>query len=482
MGRIAIPLVGGAYSHRNLTFDAQVCRNLYPELGGGQSKGKAALLRRPGLLQFVTLEEGTGAIRGMYATSTERLFAVRGTALVEVSSLGGETLRGSLSTTFGLVSLTDNGIDLVIADGTSGYTLTLATNVLAVIADADYPDASPVLNFIDGYIFGFDPDATALGTFQHSDLNSATNWLSTDIYVAEGVPDRLVSQIANGREVWLFGSQSFECWYNTGDVTRTWARIPGAFGEVGCASTHSVAKIAGSVLWLGASKEGHAVVYRSNGYSALRISTHPIETNIASFSDISDAIGFTYQQEGHQFYVLSFQTGNRTWVYDLTTDEWHEWAYRNTETGNPGRHRAICHAFFNGKNYVGDYADGRIYELSLSTYTDDGDPIVCERSFPHFEDKKQRLFWHSLQIDFETGVGLTTGQGSDPQVQLCWSDDGGRTWSNWHNKDIGRIGEYSARVKWNRLGQSRTRVYSIRVSDPVPVSISDNTIAEVTSE
>ncbi len=481
MSRIPIPMVGGAYSHRSLSFDAQVCRNLYPEMGGAQSKGGAALLRRPGLLRFLTVS-GTGAIRGMYPTSTGRLFVVRGTNLAEVSAAGVETSRGVLNTAFGVVSMTDNGITLVIGDGAAVYGLTLANNTLAIIGDADCPDATPVLNFIDGYIFGFDPNAAQIGTFQHSDLNDATAWLSTDVYVAEGSPDRLVSQIANGREVWNFGSQSYEVWYNTGDATRTWARIPGAFGEIGCAATHSVAKIAGSVFWLGASKEGNGTVWRSNGYSAVRISTHPIESDIASFSNISNAVGFTYQQEGHQFYVLSFQTGDRTWVYDLTTNEWSEWAYRNVQTGEPGRHRAISHVFFNGKNYVGDYADGRVYELSLSTYTDDGDPITWERAFPHFEDKKQRIYWHSIQVDFETGVGLTSGQGSNPLVQLRWSDDGGRSWSNWHNRTLGAIGEYRTRVIWRRLGQSRSRVWSIRGSDPVRIAINDTTIAEVTSE
>ena len=73
----------------------------------------------------------------------------------------------------------------------------------------------------------------------------------------------------------------------------------------------------------------------------------------------------------------------------------------------------------------------------------------------------------------ETGIGLATGQGSDPQVMLRWSDDGGETWSNEHWRSAGKIGVYKARVLWNRLGSSRDRVYEITMSDPVPWRIID---------
>jgi len=58
-------------------------------------------------------------------------------------------------------------------------------------------------------------------------------------------------------------------------------------------------------------------------------------------------------------------------------------------------------------------------------------------------------------------------QGQDPQILLDWSDDHGRTWSNQLSASMGKVGEYTKRVKWFRLGQSRDRIFRITISDPV---------------
>jgi hypothetical protein len=235
----------------------------------------------------------------------------------------------------------------------------------------------------------------------------------------------------------------------------------------------------GHVFWLGSSKEGHAVVYMSEGYGALEISTKPLEQWINAQLTVDDALGFTMQFNGHFIYVISFQTGDRTYCFDLSTRQWFRIAYRDPLTGVQGRHRMNAQAFFNQKNYVGDYALGIVHELSLTTYTDNSNPQVCERYFSHFEDVKETMFWESIEFDIETGVGTTSGQGSDPYIQLRWSDDGGRTYSNWRPVAIGKKGEYNTRAKTNRLGSSRQRVYHIRYSEPTPFSIQEKTIAEV---
>lgn len=480
--RVKIPMVGGAYQHDSLPFDAQVCINMYPEPGGKQSNSAAVLRRCPGLTLFSALD-GTGAIRGMYEASNGRFFAIRGSFLYELDSLGVATKRGTLSTTFDPVDMTDNGIDLVLADGTKIYELEFSSNTFGTVVSTGTttaPSNTPVVDFIDGYVFGFDPDAAQQGSFQHSNLNNVNVWDATDVYTAEGSPDELVTLKANNREIWLFGSKSYEVWYDTGATLATWARIPGTFKDIGCAATYSVAKANGSIFWLGASKEGENIVWMSSGYTPQRISNFTIEQKISTFSDVSDAIGFTYQQEGHTFYFLSFQSGNKTFVYDMTVGEWHERAFRNTTSGVQGRHRAINHSFAFNKNYVGDFNNGNVYEYSLTEYTDNGDPILLERIFPYFQDTKQRIFWNSLQLDPETGVGLTTGQGSDPAVELRWSDFGARKWSHFRPLKIGKKGEYEIRVITYSLGSTvNQRTFHFRYSEPTRFSIQDDTIAEI---
>lgn len=55
----------------------------------------------------------------------------------------------------------------------------------------------------------------------------------------------------------------------------------------------------------------------------------------------------------------------------------------------------------------------------------------------------------------------------DRKVFLCYSDDGGRNWSNWRERSLGETGEYNKRIRFNRLGAFRERIWRIRVSSPV---------------
>ncbi len=489
MPRIQIPTVGGSYKHDSLPFDAQETYNMFPERGGKQSKSSAILRRTPGLKLELTLTNGTGGIRGMYEASNGRAFMIRGRSFVEIDADNVETLRGTLSSSspdFGRVSMTDNGTDVVVADGTLLHSFTFSTNNLAVITDADAPDKSPVVDFADSYVFGFDPDATNLGAWRHSATGVATNWENADEYNADGSPDALVSLKVLNRQLWLFGSKSFEVWYDTGSSTlgETWARISGTERNIGAASAHAVSTINGKIIWLGASKAGENIVWIANeGYSPVRVSNRAIESQIAGFSQVDDAWSYTFVYQGHFFYCITFQTGNKTFLYDITENEWVNWGYWNSTNNKQERHLAANHMYFNRKNYVGDYNNGKVYSLDKSTYTDNGEAIVWERYFPHFENLKEHIFWYALHLDVLTGSALLTGQGSDPIIQIRWSDDGGRVFGNWHQMDLGDRSEYNTRMVIRMMGSSRDRVYHIRSSEPIPMSIQDKTIAEIeTSE
>ena len=141
-------------------------------------------------------------------------------------------------------------------------------------------------------------------------------------------------------------------------------------------------------------------------------------------------------------------------------------------TGNLERHRSQCHAFFAGMHIVGDHQNGKIYELDQDTYTDNGEELKALRSWralPSGENKGGEVFYNNLKVDCETGVGLVTGQGSNPQLMLRYSDNGGHTWGNEQWETMGAIGEYSARVEFWRLGSSYgdNRVFELAVTDPV---------------
>lgn len=459
--------VGASYTARSKTFDAQRCVNLYPEMsqsGPGPSKSVAALIGTPGLALWASL--AGGGVRGLLRFNATTAIAVCGTNVYRLATTGAATLLGVISAGDGPVSMASNGAVVMLVTGQFGYFVDPAAGTVTPITDTDFLGADRV-DYLDGY-FVFNRPGT--GRFQITQL-LGTDIDGLDFATAEGSPDNLVSLIVDHRELWVFGESTTEVWFNSGNADFPLERIQGAFIEQGCAAKHSVAKMDNTVYWLTADDRGQGMVQRAQGYQPQRVSTHALEYAIAGYSRIDDAVASTYQQEGHSFYVLTFPTASKTWVYDASTNLWHERAWRNPADATLNRHRAQCHMAFAGENIVGDWEAGNLYRLDLDAYTDNGAFIPRVRSCHHLAADYKWQFFHALQIDMEPGVGLPVGQGSDPQAMLRWSDDGGFTWSHELWASIGKIGERRTRVRWRRLGKSRDRVFEVTITDPVKVVI-----------
>ncbi len=442
--------------------------NLYPEATPAPEGMEPAYLNRaPGLRKLATV--GTGPIRGLWSYGGYG-YAVSGSRLYRLDTNWTATQIGGVSGT-GPVSMVDNGTQLFIAANPDGYIYDAATEAYAEITDVDFPGAVTV-GYLDGYFIFQEPNSDRFWT---SELLDGTQIDPLSFASAEGMPDRLVSLFVDHREVWLFGTQSVEVWYDAGTSPFPLARIQGAVNELGCAATYSVAKMDNSLFWLGADARGQGIVFRAQGYSGQRVSTHAVEYAIQSYGTISDAIGFTYQQDGHSFYVLTFPTAQKTWVFDMATQAWHERA--GFANGQFIRHRANCQMFFNNEVVVGDFQNGKIYAYDLDVFADDTLAqkwLRSWRALPTGQNNLKRTAQHTLQLECETGIGLVTGQGNDPRVMLRWSDDGGHTWSNEHWTGMGKIGNYGYRAFWRRLGMTaklRDRVYEVSGTDPVKIAI-----------
>jgi len=435
------------------------------ESGTSKEAEVASLISTPGLLLKNTL--ASGPIRGLYTSTNGVLYAVSGNTLYSLDSSFSETTIGTLNTSSGNVSMVDNGTDLVVTDGDYGYIHTLGLNSLNQITDPDFLGADQVV-YQDGYFIFNRPDT---GQFYISNLNS-TAIDALDIATSEGNPDDIVGIISDHRELWVFNENSTEVFYNSGNADFPFERIEGAFIEHGCAARWTIQKMNNAVFWIGKDDKGRGVVYTAQGFQPQRISTHAVEQAIDGYGDISGAVAYTYQQNGHNFYVLNFSGASTSWCFDTTTGLWHERVYTNA--GDFERHRANYHAFAYSTHVVGDYENGKIYSLDESTYTDDSVEITRQRVFPHMSSGQKRLIINSLQIDMKTGVGLdgaSTVQGHDPQAMLDWSDDGGYSWSNEHWTTMGKIGVRLRRVLWRRLGFTRDRIFRLTITDPVPVAL-----------
>lgn len=464
------PFIGEAYVARSTNVAAMRCVNMYPELEAPGSKNVSALFGTPGLTTKATCAAAS-VVRGMYATPTA-LYVVCGSKLYSCTTGYSLTERATLNTSSGVIRWAENPTQVMLVDGADGWIITKSTHAAAVIVDGDFPASPTHVTFIKTYFIVND---SGTQRFYISAQNDGTNWDALDFASAEGTADDIVALIADHLELWLFGQKTVEVWSHTGNPDFPFEQIQGAFLEVGTSAPQSIAKMDNSIFWLGGNEQGNGMVWRAEGYTPKRISNHGVEFAIQGYSTISDAIGWCQQQDGHAFYWLTFPTANKTWCYDAATNMWHERAYMEPADGSLIRHRANAYAFFNGEHIVGDYEDGRLFELDLAVYADAGDSMKALRSSQYFHDKDElaEIFHHRFQVDIESGVGLPSGQGSDPQIILRWSDDGGHNFSNEHYADIGsfaaigQAGEYKRRAMWNRLGKGRARVYEVSVTDPV---------------
>lgn len=460
-----IPFVGGAYTERSSNLNAQRCVNFFPVLDSQEAKSVLALYGTPGLKEFCAIEsEGADTvIRGVHEFDSI-LIVVIGPRVYTVNSSGAATYLGTITTSAGNVFMADNGTQCIIIDGTNkGYLTTGAA--LTAISDTDFPQASTV-TFQDGYFIITEKDT---GKIWISGLYDGNSWDALDFATAEANPDDAMRVISNAHDLWIFGKKTAEVYYNSGNADFPFERISGAIIENGMGAEASAVKINGQIYWL--TDDGR--VRRTVGYQGEVVSTPHIEYQLSTYSIISDAIGFKYSIGGHETYVLVFPTAKKTWAFDTTTNYWREWeSYYNKDAAVPwSRHRANCGCAFGRKQIIGDYENGKLYEMDMDTYTDDGNAIRRIRVGQHISKERALVIWHSLEIEFESGIGLATGQGSDPKACLEWSDDGGHTWSNEHWASIGKIGEYKTRAIWRRLGISRDRLLRLTVSDPVKLVI-----------
>ncbi len=430
--------------------------NCYAERAPEDAKTPLTMLGTPGLKLFGTL--GTGPIRALHEMGGVG-YAVSGTDLYSIDSAGAGTLIGALSgaSDYQMADNIANPQQLFIRAGSAGWIYNGTT--LTQITDADFPGASWVAYSDTYFIYG---DSITRGQFGISATLDGTSYAALDFANAESAPDGLVTGIVDHRELWLMGEKSIEVWWNSGNADFPYEKTPQAYMERGCRAKKSVAKDDNTVFWLG----DDLIVYRAVEYTPTRISTHAVETAIKGYSNLGNAEAFFYTQGGHKFYVLSFAEG--TWVFDTSTSLWHE-----RQSFGKTRWRANTHMSVYDKQLVGDFENGKIYELDLGAYDEDGAVLQRLLISPVFNTEYLRSTMSRFYLDFETGVGLTTGQGSDPQVMLQWSDDGGKKYSNEHWKSLGKTGENSTRVYWKRLGQfgDKGRIFKLTMSDPVQFSL-----------
>lgn len=434
------------------------------ELTGGTGEGVKAEVTVSG-----------GAITDVFITIGGDNYRVGDVLTATGAQLGGAVSSGSITAAgSGYTNATYNGVALTGGSG-SGATadITVAGGVVTTVT---------LVNAGSGYAAGdvLSAAASSLGgvgsglTWTVSAVSSAGSGFTytltevgssafdaLDIAAKTGGPDGIAMLEIVHKDVWLLGDQNTtEVWYNVGAADFAFTRMPGVFIEHGCVAKYSVSKTDLSIFWLGRDKEGHLLAFIGMSYSAQVISTFAIQAEWESYDRVDDAIGFCYQQGGHDFWVLTFPTADRTWVYDLAEKLWHERAWYD-DNSNEHRIRANCMAFAYGRIVVGDFENGKLYALDPEVYTDAGQRIGRRRGFPHLIKDANRLQYRRLILNMDPGLAPELLTSDSPEVSLRYSDTRGASWGNPVIKPVGATGQYATTITWWQLGQGRDRVFEV---------------------
>lgn len=461
-----LPLVGGAYQAQSLNVDCELAMNVFPEVvESGTGRIPSWLNDAPGFTLALTLSPGQ--IRASF-TQDGRTFFVSGFNFYErfsdntFTNWGTVAVNGNPAT---MASNGDGGGQLFITSGDHGYCFDLTSNVFSTPLSS----GATMCAFLNGRILVLDATNSL---FRWSAFEDATSFDALDFAQRTLGGDRWVAMAVINSDIILLGSQTGEAWYPTTDPTLPYAPRPGAFWQQGCSAPFSMQQINNSLLWVSRNDQGANQVMRLDGYQPIRLSTHAIEQALQGYAITSDATAFTYQQNGHLFYVLTFPSGNATWVYDAATELWSARGIWNPLTSQFDAYRiGSTVAPSNNLILAGDRITGAVYAMSTSVATEvDGTGIRRQRRFLIPTENQRIHFISNLQIYGESGVGLSTGQGSDPQLQISWSKDAGHTISGTQWVGMGKQGEYGFRsMIRGTVMSARNPVIDLVCSEPVPV-------------
>jgi len=455
------PLFGTGLKGKSANATAQSRVNFYLEQRPESDKTPMVAYNTPGKVFVVSF--GDTPVRGIRAVGDLYYVVHRGT-LYSVNNAAIKTVLGVLLTASGRVSMQDNGNILQIVDGQYGYTYNISTGVYAQVTDPDFVPGF-TNSWLQGYFIKDRRGSTNKIEWGRFDISTdGSTYDALDFANAESNPDYIVATFVDHGEAIFFGGETTEFWTNSGTPDFPLAYQGSATIEWGLAARWSVTKFKDSIMFLARNRMGQVQVVQLNAYTPQIVSGVDLGYIINRYAAVEDATAFSYMLNEHPMYQINFPTANASWLYDGSTGAWSE----IKSSGN--RDRAEIGALYLNNYLITDYQNGNIYKLDGDTYSENGTEIQRSITTRHVAGEEY-IGIGRIILDIEPGVGLISGQGSNPQVMLEVSKDGGHTWGQQLWRSFGKIGEYKARAYWNRIGSSRDHVYRFSFSDPVRIVV-----------
>lgn len=458
-----IPFAVGSYKSASPVVSAQRVVNAYAEVQkpSMQPRSSAVLFGSPGLAEFV--EVGSGPIRAMiYFQPSDCVYLVSGSTMYELQSDGTTTPLGSgIRPGLDVLAISENGTTIQVCDGTKAFNYTPGTLTYAQVSDTDFPGASTV-TYINSY-FMHAWDGT--NKFFSSDSNDATSYDPLFYSQADTQSDNVLAPLNFRQQLYIGGERSIEIWqFVPGASNFPWARFPGASINIGLAGKFAAKVHKEAIYFVGSD----LIFYRLDGSTPVPISDPAIAIEWQEYTTTNDVFLFSMTWGIQEWIVITFPSENKTWVFDATTGLFHERESFDEAGVSLGRWRANCYCKAWNRHLIGDAYDSRIGYLDRNTYEEYGNTLLFKAVSPIMHADGAVISLASLEFIVETGVGLTEGQGVDPQIMLRWSDDGGQTWSTTQpSRSMGGIGQYQRRVRFGELGSFQNRCFEVSISDPV---------------
>lgn len=430
--------------------------NFMTERQPAEAKGQAPLFGCPGIDTFCNTMGAPS--RGACMFQGSAMF-VQGRFLWEIKANGAFVLQGVGIGGALPVGMGSNGVQLMIVNGVHGYTFDF-TNGLQQVTSPAFQAARTVDVLDDYFLF----DARDTREWFISSLLDGQTYSGLDFASAEGGQGNVIAVRQNLQLVFIFCVDHIEIWYDAGTADFPFQRYTGGIINYGTISPYAIVKQDGALFFLGADH----VFYRLQANVPIRVSTHPIERLIAAEPDIQNATTYTFTVEGHKLIFLTLPHQQMTLCYDISTGKWHERDSVDAKYQSLGQYRASCALEAYSQVLVGDAYDGHIGQINWNTFTEYGLPMrgLIDSVTQHHD--RMNIFCSRFELDVEAGVGLTVGQGSDPQFMLRKSTDGGMTHGPpqpW--RSLGKQGEYKRRLRWLRQGKARQMGWRLEITDPV---------------
>lgn len=466
-----VPLLGGSVPGVSSNVSSMQAINMYFEPAPEGELHDGSYHPFPGATLFGTATNGA-AIRGMlFDGGDDVLYVVAGDTVYSVDSGATFTSIGTLSNSSGEVQMAFNppARELIVVNGDSGWHYDVPTTTATTIVDADFPDATTNVFYVNGRFAVTSADTA--GVWYWSDINDGLTWDALSVATAETMSSQIRRAMINKNDIWLIGDELAEIWFNSGDPNFVFERYE--WVESGIVAPLTFQKANGTVAWLRQDARGPLqAVYAGDSFNPQVISTPELTKEWQSYSTVSDAYAYTYQWDGHEFYVLTFPTANATWAYDWVTQRWCQ-PSGAFSGGLPTRDRVgVFEAtdWAGSQMLIGDYnATGKIWKLDPTVWTWEGTNIEKQITGPMIAlDNEARLRFAEVQADIETGVIDAADTGNDRQLTLSYSKNKGKSFTTGTQIDIGEdaVDGTTYRAMRRRLGYARSWIFRMYTDTP----------------